>query len=178
MNAYDQAIIAWNTYLKDTYVNYKGETKPTFASKWRTSNPNLARQIQAYRDRKGLRPHSTDGYAPMVITVVDLLLATEPDDEPPPPPIIAPRTFNPEGGSDAQYCVRDLPRDPNRGNLPYDVYTHYDNNGKDVDGGRDKNYMSRWPDGTLLRGARTTDGLDNCVPYDGHTEWGPDSYTR
>lgn len=177
MTAYENALIAWNTYLKNTYVNWKGETKPTFASKWRTSNKNLAAAIQAYRDGKGPRPTSSDGFGPMVLTIVDLLLATQPTPEPP-KKVIAPRTFNPEGGSDAQYCVRDLPRDPNRGNLPYDDYTHYDVNGKDVDGGRDKNYMSKWPDGTFLRGARSTDGLDNCIPYDGHTEWGPDSYTR
>lgn len=178
MSPYESATIAWNTYLKNTYVNNKGETKPTYASKWRTSNPNLATAIQQYKDGKGPRPTSKDGFGPMIISVVDILVTTAPPTPPDPvPQIVAPRTFNKEGSSDARYCTTGLPFNDSRG-MRYDVYTHYDSNGLDNDGGRDPNYISKKENGEPLRGAKSMDHYGPCDLYDGLTEWPPDSYHR
>jgi hypothetical protein len=97
----------------------------------------------------------------------------EPTPEPPipTPKNIAPRTFNKQGGSDARFCVKDLPRNP-QGN-PYDEFTTYDNNGLDVVGGRD-------PDRQVpgLRGAREMDQYGPCDLYPPLTQWPPESYLR
>jgi len=175
MTAYESATIAWNTYLKNTYVNNKGETKPTYASKWRTSNPNLTNAILAYKEGRGPRPTSKDGFGPMIISVVDILVANKPPDPDPTPGPIAPRTFNKEGSSDAKFCTAGLPTNSARG-LKFDIFTHYDANGLDVDGGRDPNYQSKKEDGTPLRGAKQMDSFGPCDLYDGLTEWPPDSY--
>lgn len=177
MTPYESATIAWNTYLKDTYVNNKGETKPTYASKWRTSNPKTHEAIVEYRDGVGARPTSKDGFGPMIIAVVDILLMTAPPSPEPQPTRVAPRTFNKEGGSDSRYCIAGLPYNEDRG-LSYDDYTHYDSNGLDRDGGRDPNYQSKKEDGTPLRGAKSMDSYGPCDLYDGLTEWPPDSYHR
>lgn len=99
--------------------------------------------------------------------------AATPPPPPPPPPtkkVIAPRTFNKvlPNGSDARFCVRDLPRHVGgeHDTLPFDDYTTYDNNGLDVTGGRDPNWQV---DG--LRQANSMDQFGPCDLYPPLAAW-------
>lgn len=108
MTPHELAAQAWTTYLKDTYVNNKGEIKETFAHDWRASNPNNHARIVAYKEGRGSRPVINDGYGPIIVSIVDIFLATAP-----PPPAtfkkVAPRVAYADGGSDARYCLKDFP---------------------------------------------------------------------
>lgn len=153
---------AWNTYMLDTYVNNKGETKPTYASKWRKSNPNRHAQILAYKNGTGARPSIPDGFGPMIVSVVDILRA-----ETPPPPVgdkttYAPLAYNeaPGGEPSARYNVHINCKPHGNGWIDNGGRT-YDEGGRCLDH-RDTVHV----DG--LKAANSMDGAESWDPY----EWG------
>lgn len=108
-------------------------------------------------------------------------VSTPPPVVKPPDPVVprmtAPQTINPEGGSDARYCVRDLPYDVNRGVYyePSDPAIVYDDNGL-CKGGRTNDRIVPG-----LRGARSVDGADYCgYDYNGvsYPPWPAASYLK
>lgn len=103
-----------------------------------------------------------------------------PDPVSQPPPVqkmAAPQTINPEGGSDARYCVRDLPTEPNSDihYEPSDPAIRYDSDGLCL-GGRTKDRVIPG-----LRGARSVDGADYCgYSYNdkSYPPWPEESYLK
>ena len=112
--------------------------------------------------------------------------ANNPGEKPPdpikPPPdlpnaMMAPQTINPEGGSDAKYCVKHLPWDERRQRHfePSNPGITYNTDGL-CDGGRTND---RVIDG--LRGSRSQDGADICgYEYKGRSfpPWPAESYLK
>lgn len=105
-----------------------------------------------------------------------------PQPEPPPPPPsdphfgIAPRTYNyaPANNSDPQFCVHNQPGvTQSDDGLWHDIYSRYDDNGRDVDGLR-----TRYTQVPGLRQANNSDGRGECELYDGLTKWPEGSYDR
>lgn len=150
---------AWDTYLKDWYVNNKGETKPTYAQRWRKSNPGNAAAILAYYNGTGPRPVIGDGYGPLIVNVVDINKLVQ---DPTPPPSsnpwdsgYAPQVYNKGSrGQDARYnirinCVANVDQ---RG-------IHYDDAGLCL-GGRTGN------DVPGLKPVDMSDGLEPWQPYE------------
>lgn len=156
---------AWNTYMQETYVNNKGETKPTYASKWRKSNPNRHQQIVAYKNGTGPRPNIPDGYGPMIVSVVDIIRAESPVDPPPPTgKRYAPRTHNLGGrDQDPRFCCKPEYGVVDKGSYFEDeMGCRYSKEpyGLSADGRRDREFIVPG-----LKGADSMDGAEPCDPY-------------
>jgi hypothetical protein len=100
-----------------------------------------------------------------------------PDPPYPVRPMAAPQTINPEGGSDAKYCVKDLPwdRDRNCYYEPSNPGITYNSDGL-CNGGRTNNRVIPG-----LRGSRSQDDADICgYVYQGksYPPWPEESYLQ
>ena len=97
--------------------------------------------------------------------------------KPPTGRMMAPQTINPEGGSDAKYCVKDLPYDNTRLRYyePTEPGITYNSDGL-CDGGRTKDRVI-----SGLRGSRSQDNADICgYEYQGRSfpPWPAESYLK
>lgn len=168
MSVHDLAQKAWETYLKDTYVNNQGQTKPTFASKWRKSNPNAHAALVAYKNGTHPRPWINDGYGPIILCVVDLWIATRPTTPPPPPTArFAPMTHHiGANNQDPCFCMKPeygVVWDAARGLYVDQRGATYDIKGR-LNSGRDR--YRKLP---FLKGAESMDNLEPCDQYVGPT---------
>ena len=94
-----------------------------------------------------------------------------PPPPPPPPPQIAPRTYNKVPSADARFCIAGLTRGTD--GYYHDVFSKYDENGLDADGGRTSD--------TQVPGLKPANEMDDrgpCDFYDGMTAWPAGSYER
>ena len=113
---------------------------------------------------KGQEPYKIEA---VVLTPIDT--GTYPNTPPPPP--VAPRTYNKVPAADARFCVAGLPH--NSRGLPYDMFSAYDENGLDVDGGRSSDTQV-----SGLKPANEMDGRGACDPYGNFPPWPAASYQR
>ena len=90
---------------------------------------------------------------------------------PPPPPQVAPRTYNKVPSADARFCIAGLTRSTD--GYYHDVFSKYDENGLDADGGRTSD--------TQVPGLKPANEMDDrgpCDFYNGMTAWPAGSYER
>lgn len=158
----------------ECYINTVSQADKNKVIKARLGiNPNTpSSRIGQVAAELGLRAHADEKQPP-------------PPPPPPPPPdpktIFFPRTFNKEGTSDARYCVSTSSpaySHTESANRIFDKGGGVYNTDGLCDGGRDPDFIAKWPDGTPLRGAKSMDHYGPCDLYDGHTEWPPDSYHK
>jgi hypothetical protein len=98
-------------------------------------------------------------------------LVVVPPPPPPPPQNVAPRTYNEvPGGSDARFCLTGIPRGPS--GYYQDAFTRYDDDGRDIDGGRSHTQVPG------LKPANSMDGQGPCDPYGEFPPWPAQSYER
>jgi hypothetical protein len=99
-------------------------------------------------------------------------LSAPPPPPPPPPTNVAPRTYNgmPDGTEpNARFCVTGLPTE---GAYRRDAFTRYDEEGRDVDGGRSNKQVAG------LKPANQMDGRGPCDAYGPFPPWPAQSYER